>query len=536
MYVLIIFLQANPQIEQDTSQAPSPSDEGLKESLQQLDPLSPLSDIPANKLIKLATLGKVEKTAYWHANLAYALCSAEYYDEAEKSLDQAIEIDETLWWPKYLMARCFAARDHYHEAVQWASKTSAAIPEDHKKSTYATRLRDQTAEWYLRSGNLEQAIQFTYENYKSRPKDVNAIDLYITALHRGGHTEQVFPLLKTLNSTEGIDGEKSLLTILLLDGWHFQELLPRAISSTECGPELKFACDALPSDGKSGEWWQALQAANLRYRYFGQTEAPIATWESLCEQSEDLYLRTTTSEKLAQIYFDLAVSAKSEGEDPEPWVLKLKDLSKIEEKPKSDSYVYRSSWSALILGHWLREFEQVEEKIWRDCFRSKALEALKMLSDDDATNDQQGYYNLAQILFLAGDRENAIASYAVVLKPLETLATEQADSPQATDRKKTKIKNYIIGYSCDGSCKTEPTDYKELHACETCIDTLFCEECIKLVRADDLPFRKCNSQHAHSQVYPLPKDQQDVVGHLVEGHIEVHKEWVESLKRQWKSV
>ena len=72
------FFQANPQIEQDnTSQVPDPNDEGLAKSVQQLDRLSPLSDIPANKLIKLATLGKVEKTTYWHANLAYALYSAE---------------------------------------------------------------------------------------------------------------------------------------------------------------------------------------------------------------------------------------------------------------------------------------------------------------------------------------------------------------------------------------------------------------------------------------------------------------------------
>ena len=445
-------------------------------------------------------------------------------------------MDETLWWPKYLMARCFAARDHYQEAVQWALKASAAIPEEHKKSTHATRLRDEIAEWLLKSGNWEQAIQFTYKEYESRPKDVNAIDSYIAALHRGGHTEQAFPLLKILSTIQGADGEKSLLTAVLLDGRRSQELLPRAISSTECGPELKLACDALPSDGKNGNWWEVFQAANLRYGYFSQTKAAITTWENLREQTEEPYLSQTASEKLAQVYFDLAVSAKREGRDPGPWVLKLRDLSKIEEKPKSDSYVYRSSWSALILGHWLREFEQVEEKVWRDCFRTRVLESLNMLIDEDATNDQQGYYTLAQILLLAGDRENATASYAVALKPLEILAAERANSTHVTDRKMATIKNYEIMFSCDGPCKTSQTDYKELHACETCIDTVFCEVCIKLVRADDLPFRKCNSQHAHSQVYPLPKDQQDVVGHLVEGHIEVHKEWVESLKRQWKSV
>ena len=158
-----------------------------------------------------------------------------------------------------------------------------------------------------------------------------------------------------------------------------------------------------------------------------------------------------------------------------PWVSKLKDLSKMEDKTKLNEGIYRSNYPSLIYGYWLRMYEYAEEKVRKACFRAKVLEALDLLDDDDPTNDQGGYITLAQILFLAGYRQHATAAFAIALKPLELFAAERAQSTQAPMEEKAgrkpEIRYYGSNFSCRGQCglgTRRRTDYKEIYACEIC--------------------------------------------------------------------
>ena len=507
------------------------SNDNAARTSRDLDEFSPPSEIPADRIVILATIVEVNQTACWHANLGWALFLAGCYDEAEKYLLRAIAMDDTAWWPRYGMAHIFEDRKLYSQAADWGLKTMSSLSDTIRESQDTEFLRYQITQWLMDSGDAERAIQFTYKTYCSRPKDVKAIDLYIETLHACGRTEQTFFLFKSLSGMKGTGGEGTLLTDLFLNGAKFEAVLPFAIRSSECGQEIKNACNALQV-GNQVSSLKLDRIATLKYRYFERTEEAIEAWTTVLMKAENPYERSNALIHLPQIFFDLAAAIRKEGGDYQSWVLKLQDLSNSWGKHGSDR---EASYSTLLLGHWFRQFEQVEEKVWRPYFKARVLETLEMLDDNDPYNDQRAYYNLARILFLAGDRENASAAYAVFLKPLEALATERVEAAQTG--MKVTVKNYVFWpdrFSCSGVCDIAEDIFKKLYTCETCFEVQFCAACMKLVKVNELPFRVCNPQHAFSQVYPLPKERQDFAARLINGRVEVQKEWVEKLKKQWK--
>lgn len=89
-------------------------------------------------------------------------------------------------------------------------------------------------------------------------------------------------------------------------------------------------------------------------------------------------------------------------------------------------------------------------------------------------------------------------------------------------------------WGCDGNCRRRVEDWQEVHFCEICTQyTCFCDECVKLVKAGTLPFRKCDSSHTFYQGYPLSKEMQDIATVRTEGQILPRTEWLEALRKEW---
>ena len=118
------------------------------------------------------------------------------------------------------------------------------------------------------------------------------------------------------------------------------------------------------------------------------------------------------------------------------------------------------------------------------------------------------------------------------------------DDPVAPDDDKVEIDSAEMttqiqqpdddfSWSCDGRCCRRVEDWQELHFCEICIDTCFCDECIKLVKTGTLPFRKCDAGHTFYQGYPLSEEMRDVATVRTESKIVPRTEWLEALRKEW---
>ena len=88
-------------------------------------------------------------------------------------------------------------------------------------------------------------------------------------------------------------------------------------------------------------------------------------------------------------------------------------------------------------------------------------------------------------------------------------------------------------WRCDGPCTTSLRTYHELHFCWICNDTCFCEECLKLLKENKLPYRHCSVGHDWVQTYPIPEGTNDLAASIREGYVEIHQEWLSKLQEQW---
>ena len=122
-------------------------------------------------------------------------------------------------------------------------------------------------------------------------------------------------------------------------------------------------------------------------------------------------------------------------------------------------------------------------------------------------------------------------------KAVASLGKVDLDSAEMTTQIKQSDDILIDFYwGCDGNCMRREEDWQEVHFCEICTEwTLFCDECVKLVKSGTLPFRKCDESHTFYQGYPLSKEMQDIATVRTEGKVLLRKEWLESLREKWRA-
>ena len=116
--------------------------------------------------------------------------------------------------------------------------------------------------------------------------------------------------------------------------------------------------------------------------------------------------------------------------------------------------------------------------------------------------------------------------------PDENIDTDSAEM-NTQIKSEDDMSTLVRRWSCDGKCNRRVEDWQEIHSCEICINTDFCDECIKLVKSRTLPFRKCDADHTFYQAYPPREELLDVATVRTEGEIVPRAEWVEALRKEW---
>ena len=87
---------------------------------------------------------------------------------------------------------------------------------------------------------------------------------------------------------------------------------------------------------------------------------------------------------------------------------------------------YAPTYPSLLWGRWLRDYARADETVWKKCFRSRLLEQMNGLDDDDPTNDTTACTSLAISLFQAGDELHAASILAILFKPMESYLEDKS--------------------------------------------------------------------------------------------------------------
>lgn len=86
--------------------------------------------------------------------------------------------------------------------------------------------------------------------------------------------------------------------------------------------------------------------------------------------------------------------------------------------------------------------------------------------------------------------------------------------------------------TCDGFCKTDKFDYKELYTCYIC-DADFCEKCYPTFKSGEMIYRCCDVKHKHYKLFPVEEGVRERAARRVGDRVEPRKEFLDEIRSFW---
>ena len=132
-----------------------------------------------------------------------------------------------------------------------------------------------------------------------------------------------------------------------------------------------------------------------------------------------------------------------------------------------------------------------------------------LLSDDDPSNDDDGYVRIGNVLAHSGDDLNAISAFSLIgpperLKAIESSRPNNRDEVKCTDETKSpetgsptedQHQEPPFRFFCDGSCSAVLKWSDSLWFCKICDDIQFNDECMEKLHKGTLPLSVCSPDH-----------------------------------------
>jgi tetratricopeptide (TPR) repeat protein len=294
----------------------------------------------------------------------------------------------------------------------------------------------------------------------------------------------------------------------------------------------------------------------------------------------DFFIRyqcNLTAGMLASVYIQRAREVGLANPDAQDYVKRLRHLANLSE---DDETLYQDT--RLLLGRCCSLMGDHEEA--RKSVRHHIRHALKLLSDDDPSNDWQGYKRLAIAFTPLANEADALAAWSMlgpfeekeqndpetemgeptvmekidsgrsdeVVKdndqepngegpktdgPTETPSTltdgttGRSDSTSSTSPPK---RNGPLGYSCDGHCGHGWTYADDIYACKDCMDTQFDARYIAKLKAGTLGWKGCHPNHDFLHI-PKWDDNKSISPNriMVGGEEMLIQDWLNRIRKEW---
>ena len=496
---------------------------------------------------------------------------------AKEHFMEAVKQDESAWVAMEGVARILGEEKDFSAAIEWMQRSIRSLPQ--RLESIRGYLWPFIADWSAELDDEATAFEAAKSGSESNSWNLQAHKTYIEALHKRGDSNIIIETIRWLDESGakerdpgGAIQEYSQLVNLFLTNFDIFDEIGKACRDTEQPVWVLEAMDEalmqLEKHGQSEAYVHlSCKAAHFSHAWFDDQEHRTIRWSEAClqklgQQSTSFIQEFSNREKhirnrLAQLYFDKATELFHSAQNIAPggniFADKLKMLAVSVQTSFAADYegfdFYRSDYAALLWGRWLRDYMKADGKIWRKCFKTRLLEEMSTLDDNDPGNDAFGMDRLAVSLFHAGDEKNAAAILAILFKPLENAkaakndsneATESADQDETSERVNDGLFLNVTEddgmYACD-NCGCETDEVSEMYFCKICSFVNWCNECLAKVRdrtsLPGLKEHKCNAAHEMHRAWPIDQEAKSLAAEYFKGGIRLKRAWLEVLREQW---
>lgn len=499
----------------------------------------------AEEIIFIAEWPNLNKTALWHRRLAMALRDKEKYDEALEHFSKALELDSTMWRARGGMAMVHLLKEEYGKAIELDKVTERELqqklandPTVVTTETDLHKIQEQMADSYRAMGDEDNAFEQYRNAYRNKANcDYCNRQLLIRMDAKGLHHD-IIDLLKALDDLS--------LTVFILNnkyvGLDCYRMVAEAARKIN---ELDFLIEAyrtavqfmrIEVEETVAASFLEQSLARLYYEYTQEQEKALRIWNKAimtrAGSKEDGLLgriKMKASIRLAQHFFRSALDAGRGSRDAEEHVKNLENLVKKRAQVMASSTFICAEVPAIILGVWYRLTGMQEDA--NACFRPWIVETIQLLSDDDPDSNKDGLYKLFIVLVAASDDKNSIAILHLQGSYGDHERTESAVDGE--DDSTSEDNNGRSQFSCDGLCCRSLPKFDSFYVCRYCFETLFCEDCMQLLKSGAMPINVCSQRHEWLFVPPL-RQKVERGKLLIDGTLVDFKDFLNDLKRQWQ--
>ncbi|KIX04226.1 uncharacterized protein Z518_07780 [Rhinocladiella mackenziei CBS 650.93] len=540
----------------------------------------------------------------WIRCIARAYRQFGHYEEAIETFQTAAGLKEDHWFSDFGLANTYQELNDWDRAIPLYEDIRRRIEEGEAKEPspeqYTTKLRLSLAYAYAQSSRYDKAISLYEQQLASAPDDYDTVFQKIMALGRQEHHLQVIEFLQQLQTEKDPAQGISRLSLTFHENVFerdFHSAIIVAGKRTDSLSFIKSAYQAAIEEAMDPGYLSDEESAKAQYRVMltcqlaemlyknphdsEDREEAINLWENCIADAVDIDFslpRYAAGKSLSPVYYEKLCEGSPGSEETTQTINKLLQLS-VASNDFSESDAYASTLDTrLIVGRYYTKVGMDKEA--KDCLRSHVKVGVDLLSDEDPSNDWQGYLRLGMALMYYGDDDNSLAAWSLIgpndfnvqeeidgvddtnettiaeppaadqeeegshqnctANGTSTLEdSDKQDSPTPLTRSST-VRNSEgpLDYGCDGgSCDHGWTYGNNIWICRCCLDVMFATPCYELLRRDALEVKRCSPTHEFLHVPAWDQREADERGPTQVrrgGKTVPVSEWIKEIRRHWQ--
>ncbi|KAJ5160763.1 uncharacterized protein N7482_007767 [Penicillium canariense] len=538
----------------------SRKDSNVKRETEDQEP----KKIPASRIHEVAEWGRqclgLDSLGYEETrNVARTLRSFEKLDDAVETFKRASSLEEDNWFARWGLAETYKLQGKYALAVETQEAVQASVESGKSKlgnaGNYLHKINRDLALYHKEAGNAEKALDIYESILQEYPDDYQSALAMTLVLHdKGGYTQLIEFLERLKRSKDEVTGLDRRTQIFheyywnddyhgtiaaagkLLNGSGITTLKDSYRTAVDAAEEkVQLAKDQLNREEEmcAKETMAMLMHHCARFFYNNYTCAEEKEMAlsmrvriiQLDENEMSWYLgraKLYATWDLSGLYFEKALQAGQGTELAAKYIDDLEHLATL----KSDATLTdqtREKYPRQLLARYYARCGNMDKA--KNMIRPFVKFSIDLLSDDDPSNDWQGFQGLATHFMFAGQDDNSLAAWSLLIP------NQEDEDTDATTELGGPIANH-----CDGRCRTIWTYANDMYICRECADVQFDEGCLRKLREGTLVRQVCSKSH---EMLHVPEYDEEKVKKIGKGNVMVGQEvmpvedWIQKIKQDW---